>query len=181
MDRGVGQPRVRDPFGTVPAPYLPHEDDAVRAILYAAKRGEVAPAVAEREVRVLHWLKATFDATIDPGVVEEDPAPRRAVDANTFTRTRKGAPSTSSAAAKKAYPRTGTQRRAIFDAIGDCGERGATDYELEVRFGWKHQSVSATRNGLVADGWVADSGKRRETDSGAFAVVWVLASGEESR
>jgi hypothetical protein len=45
--------------------------------------------------------------------------------------------------------------------------------EIEKATGWKHQSASAMRNSLMRDGWVIDSGSRRNTDEGNPAIVWI--------
>ena len=49
-----------------------------------------------------------------------------------------------------------------------------TDDELEERLGMRHQTVSATRRGMVKDGYVEATGDRRPTRSGRSAQVWRL-------
>ncbi len=49
-----------------------------------------------------------------------------------------------------------------------------TDDELEIRLGMRHQTVSATRRGLVKDGIVEATGDKRPTRSGRSAQVWRL-------
>lgn len=144
-----------------------------------AEAAVAAGGSPERECKVLHWLKAELDATI-----EEEPAgrvlsprpveARRPVEANTFIPPSARAPETSHGAARAAYPKSGSQRALVLEKIREAGELGATDWELEVATGWKHQSVSATRNSLMRDGWIRDSGKRRRTDTGNLAVAWVV-------
>jgi len=51
-----------------------------------------------------------------------------------------------------------------------------TDDELETRLGMRHQTVSATRRGMVKDGLIEATGDRRPTRSGRSAQVWRLAS-----
>lgn len=87
-------------------------------------------------------------------------------------------PSTSHEAAKR-VGRVGTMRARLFWLVADARE-GMTDYELEQamlrinREAGKHQSVSSSRNGLMNDGYVSDSGLRRLTSSGSKAIVWTL-------
>jgi len=55
---------------------------------------------------------------------------------------------------------------------------GATDDEIEVALGMRHQTASARRRDLVLSGLAKDSGKRRKTRSGRSATVWVAISKE---
>ena len=80
-------------------------------------------------------------------------------------------PETSHAAAARSLPATGSKRRMIMDAIRENG--GLCDWELERKFDWKHESASAARRSLVVDGWLEDSGKRKQVpDTGNAAIVW---------
>jgi hypothetical protein len=87
-------------------------------------------------------------------------------------------PSTERAAARRVAPRAGSQRARVLEALRQRLARGATDYEL-----WNDWSIGARphvpgtrREELIADGWpIKDSGTRRRTDTGAAAIVWVLA------
>jgi len=68
--------------------------------------------------------------------------------------------------------------RAILDAlrIAYTSPRfgpGLTDDQLEQVTKGLHQTVSASRRGLVLKGLVKDSGKRRATRTGRPAVVWI--------
>lgn len=87
----------------------------------------------------------------------------------------------------KALPRSGTFRMEILTMITETGTQGMTDYDLEDRLQRSHQSVSATRNGLVADGWLepavhGDGTPRvRQNQYGNDAQVWVAASAAEPR
>lgn len=90
-------------------------------------------------------------------------------------RVRATAPETSRRAAVVAMMREGSLRKTMFHLFQIRGERGYTDDELEIELGKSHQSVSACRNGLVADGLVRDSGARRVTRYGNEAIVWVVA------
>lgn len=79
---------------------------------------------------------------------------------------------TSHQAARRIEPHANTMRSLVKRFI--TGESdGATDDEIEVRLGLRHQSASARRRELVLLGEIRDSGKRRQTRSGRAAVVWV--------
>ena len=52
------------------------------------------------------------------------------------------------------------------------GFHGATDDEIEQSLGFRHQTASARRRGLVIQGKVRPSGKRRKTRTGRTATVW---------
>lgn len=80
------------------------------------------------------------------------------------------APATSHKSAARALPAMGTKRRITYDLIRDHG--GLCDHEIEALTGWLHQSASAARNSLMNDGWLTDSGKRRNTPQGNPAIVW---------
>lgn len=69
--------------------------------------------------------------------------------------------------------RKARQRRAVMSAIRDAGERGLTDDEGEVALRLPHQAYSARRRGLVLEGLVEDSGRRRRTRHGRSAAVWI--------
>ena len=74
-------------------------------------------------------------------------------------------------------PRTGSQRARVLDALREVGDDGATDYELWAVHGvGARPHVPGSRRGeLIADGWpIIDSGRRRKTDTGMPAIVWVL-------
>lgn len=53
------------------------------------------------------------------------------------------------------------------------GFTGATDDEVEVALGLRHQTASARRRGLVVQGLVKASRRRRKTRTGRPATVWV--------
>lgn len=78
------------------------------------------------------------------------------------------------AAALRALPRTGSQRRLVLDGVGAAGERGLTDEEIAVVEGVADTAHRTRRNELVKGGWVRDSGRTRKTDSGSDSIVWVL-------
>lgn len=82
---------------------------------------------------------------------------------------------TSRRAANRVLPKTGTQRARVLGLLHAClrnGETGATDDQIEGWLSIPHQSASATRNGLVRDGWVRNSGLTRPNRYGNDAIVW---------
>lgn len=79
---------------------------------------------------------------------------------------------TSRQAAESIVHGIGHLQRLVLEEIMFRGS--ATDDELEVNLGLKHQTVSARRRELVLKGLVRDSGTTRETRSGRKATVWVL-------
>lgn len=82
-------------------------------------------------------------------------------------------PATSKIAAARVLPATGTKRRLVYEAIRQS-IFGMCDWELEQKFQWKHESLSACRRSLVVDGWVVDSGMTRPVpDTGNEAIVWI--------
>lgn len=85
----------------------------------------------------------------------------------------KNARDTSVEAAKRILPKTGTQRRRVFDYIVSKGEYGATDAELMTELGLSGNSLHPRRLELCQAGLIEDSTKRRKTPSGADAIVWV--------
>lgn len=85
---------------------------------------------------------------------------------------RPGATPTSNAAAVKVLPKTGTQRRAIFDALVSAAHAGgATDPELSRHLGLSGNSVRPRRGELVEMGLVEDSGRTR-LYAGNPHIVW---------
>jgi hypothetical protein len=81
---------------------------------------------------------------------------------------------TTRAAAAAVLPRSGTQRRKVYDAILDAAERGyggATDLELTRATGLGGNSVRPRRLELVEAGLVVDTGHRRTAD-GTAHIVW---------
>jgi hypothetical protein len=99
-------------------------------------------------------------------------ANRRAIDANVVRVGRRN-PETSHKAAQGVLPRTGTKRRALYNLIDSRGVVGMTDHEIEQVTGWHTNTSRSTRNGLMNDGWIWDSGVRRKTPQGHNAIVWI--------
>lgn len=84
---------------------------------------------------------------------------------------RRDGPETSKAAAKQVTVRSGTQRRWIMELLESVGEYGATDHEIESTLRMKH---TPRRLECVQAGWVEDSKRRRQTDTGVEAEVWTI-------
>ncbi len=86
--------------------------------------------------------------------------------------TAKKAHPTSQRAAIKAFPKSGTKRQKIYNAIKLFG--GLTDEEIERTLDMSGNTVRPSRVSLVRDALVMDSGKTRKTVSGNDAIVWVV-------
>lgn len=80
-------------------------------------------------------------------------------------------PDTTRAAQNAAYPKSGTQRRRVYDAIHAAPD-GLTNDEISQLLDMLIQSVCPATNTLARDGWIFDNGDRRETRSGHQAIVW---------
>jgi hypothetical protein len=108
----------------------------------------------------------------EKGIVFVSPDKRKPVASNSV---RVGAshPDTSINAARKALPRSGTKKKIVYELIKSKGIFGMCDHEIEQELNWTHQSASSSRNTLMNDLWVEDSGMRRETPQGNPAIVWV--------
>ena len=85
--------------------------------------------------------------------------------------TAKKAHPTSISAAKNAFPRSGSKRQKIYNAIKLFG--GLTDEEIERTLELPGNTVRPSRVTLVRDALVMDSGRTRKTISGNDAIVWV--------
>lgn len=86
-------------------------------------------------------------------------------------------PATERETATRIAPRTGSQRLKVLQALQDAGDKGCTDYELHAHhhIGARPHVPGSRRGELIADGWkIVDSGRRRRTDTGNRAIVWVL-------
>lgn len=141
----------------------------------AAARSAVAGGAARFRPTV-DRLAGIIDEFERPGLFSDPVAP---VDAPRLPPMPK-AP-TSERMRRKAAPAAGTIRARIVDEVVSAahkGLHGLTDHELEDRLGRTHQSVSAARNGLVADGWLTpatrDDGTPilRDNSFGNACQVW---------
>lgn len=80
---------------------------------------------------------------------------------------------TSEAAAASKEDTSRTDEECVLAYIRSRGPRGATDDEIELMLGMRHQNASARRRSLVLLGFVRDSGMRRMTRSSRLAAVWI--------
>lgn len=83
---------------------------------------------------------------------------------------------TSREAAIEIYPKAGTLRASVYEALAQAGDAGLTDEQIGQQIRMGGNTVRPRRVELVEKGLVRDSGRRRETGSGRKAVVWVCAS-----
>ena len=83
---------------------------------------------------------------------------------------------TSDAAARSMVGVAPTVRLRVYNFLLECGEHGATDEEGEDALGIRPQSYTPRRGELVTLGAVRDSGRRRRTQSGRSAAVWVAVT-----
>lgn len=77
-------------------------------------------------------------------------------------------------AAAAIRPVAGTWRQRVLRAIADSGEEGRTDWEIHQETGGVLYTIAPRRTELARDGWIVDSGRRRATNTGTNAIVWVL-------
>jgi hypothetical protein len=78
-------------------------------------------------------------------------------------------------AARRALGRSGTARERIYSIV-KASRDGLTAYEIYNRTQLPQNSVAARVCNLAAEGWLIDSGRRRETSTGSIATVWVAAN-----
>ena len=79
----------------------------------------------------------------------------------------------SQAAARRAFGRSGNARERIYNVI-KAHPDGLTVHELRQLITMHFHTVAARVSDLNIEGWLADSGQRRATDTGAMATVWVV-------
>ena len=82
---------------------------------------------------------------------------------------------TSAAAAGQIAGHAPTQRALMLRILRERGRAGVTDQELQTVAGLPSNSEGPRRWELERHGVVVDSGQRRRTRSGRFAIVWVVA------
>lgn len=81
---------------------------------------------------------------------------------------------TSQVAAVRALPRSGSQRRRIYDLVKST-PGGLTADDVQRITQLPTNSVNPRVHELAADGWLVDSGERRLTRYNSPAIVWVAA------
>lgn len=93
--------------------------------------------------------------------------------ANSLGRLHKAPTDTELGAAVMSFPRTGSQRLRVLEAIAAAPD-GLLDEEIATVPGIADTAHRTRRSELVQGGWVEDSGRTRRTASGADSIVWVL-------
>jgi len=88
-------------------------------------------------------------------------------------RARKTDPVTSHEAAEKITPHLGTIDDAIYKALLEVGERGATSDEIVKMTDIKYRSVTPRLKPMCKKGFVVDSGETKRGDSGRQQIIWV--------
>jgi hypothetical protein len=83
---------------------------------------------------------------------------------------------TSREAADEQIPIAGGDERRVFAYLAECGERGATDEEMQRGLTMNPSTQRPRRVNLMRKQLVADSGRVRRTRSGRNAVVWVVVA-----
>lgn len=154
-----------------PRPVNPEPDpDRTAAVLRARYGMTGGPSSAHLELRRQRQMES------GQGYFSAQAAERRALERGAALRgVRPDAPATSHALAARLSPlRERTVRLEVFALVAAWTPAvgGLTDDDLERLLRRAHQSVSATRNALVADGYLTDSGTTRLTRYGNAAVVW---------
>jgi transcription initiation factor IIE alpha subunit len=81
---------------------------------------------------------------------------------------------TSVMAAEKAFPKTGSLKRKVYDYFISRGEFGATDQEIESALGLSGNTVRPTRQSLQKDGYILDSGFTRSNANNNQCIVWCV-------
>lgn len=84
-----------------------------------------------------------------------------------------GRTTTSATAAALVYPKTGTQRQRVLQAITDSFD-GLTDAQIQDRLHMTESTQRPRRVELVQQGWIRDSGRRRCYNGHSEAIIWVL-------
>ena len=83
---------------------------------------------------------------------------------------------TSVAAADAIAGTTGRLRRLVLDHLKAVHPAGATDEEMQTALGMNPSTQRPRRIELVERHMVRDSGQRRKTTSGRWAVVWEVTA-----
>jgi len=78
-------------------------------------------------------------------------------------------------AARRAFGRSGNARERIYNVI-KAHPNGLTAHEIRQLITMPFNTVAARVSDLNLEGWLTDSGRRRATDTGAMATVWVVAN-----
>lgn len=91
------------------------------------------------------------------------------------TMTGRDHPQTSFDAAGRALPKSGTQRRAVYQYIVWSGWHGVSDDDLAEGLSLSPNSVRPRRKELQQAGLIVDSGRRARNRGGNPVILWVTA------
>ena len=147
-----------------------HNDAVMR--LRAAREALYRSGAAGKPTNaVSHSVPADDDAAVPetPTLFDQLPDPGD----DRLGRFSAGSPDTQRTAAVKVYPKTGTQRRKVLDALA---VDDLTDEQIESRIHIGQRQVSTRRKELEMDGWIMDSEVRRISRAGFEVVVWTLTA-----
>jgi hypothetical protein len=97
---------------------------------------------------------------------------RRAIKSQPVAPARESDPTTSQQAADANREIRGAQRIKVYEYLVSVGPRGATDFEIGAALHILRTSAGKRRKELLELGHVEDSGERRQTDTGAMAIIW---------
>lgn len=97
------------------------------------------------------------------------------IDENVVGLVQKDGPTTSKEAAVAVFPRSGTQRHRVLQALA-MSTFGLTDEDIEDITGLDYNSSGPRRRELVNAGWVKDSGEVRKSGKGVNQVVWKITT-----
>ena len=112
-------------------------------------------------------IQGTFDEALPPPADDQRGKHQRPGDAA----------ETQLLAAMEIQPATGHDRLRVLKQLAACGDRGATDEELQLALDMNPSTQRPRRVELVEKGWVEKSEHRRPTRAGRSAVVWRLTAG----
>lgn len=121
---------------------------------------------------IRHWYESRGKTL--PPAPERHYRPRVTVTALDRQTVIVGRTQTSREAARRALGRSGTQRVKIYELVKAHPE-GLTADDVQRLTGFPVNSVNPRVNELVTDGYLVDTGRRRETRYGVPATVWEVA------
>jgi hypothetical protein len=122
---------------------------------------------------IRHWYEQRGKTL--PPAAEPTYRPRVTVPALDRQTTVAGRHHNSHEAARRALGRSGTQRVKIYELVKAHPE-GLTADDVQRLTGFPVNSVNPRVNELVNDGYLVDTGRRRETRYGVPATVWEVAT-----
>jgi hypothetical protein len=121
---------------------------------------------------IRHWYESRGKTL--PAGCEPTYRPRVTVPALDRATTVAGRHHNSREAARRALGRSGTQRVKIYELVRAHPE-GLTADDVQRLTSFPVNSVNPRVNELVNDGYLVDTGRRRETRYGVLATVWEVA------